>query len=183
MSDENNLLDHNYDGIQEYDNPLPNWWLVTFYATIIFGFLYWVHYEFGGAATQAKELAVAMEEIEKAKASSDSSAVAEAPHGGPATPDELKEGRVVYAQKCGPCHGDQGQGVIGPNLTDNFWINGKGTEAEIRKVVAKGVGDKGMPAWEALLSREELQDVVLYVVSLKGSNPPNPKAPQGTEVK
>ena len=93
-----------------------------------------------------------------------------------------EEGGKVFATKCAPCHGPQLQGSIGPNLTDDFWIHGKGTAAEIAQIVRQGVPDKGMPAWEALLKPEEIQQVAVYVAAAKGSNPPNPKPPQGNKV-
>lgn len=177
------VMDHDYDGIQEYDNPLPMWWLVTFYGTIIFGFLYWIHYEFGGGSTLLDTLKQDMAQVEASKKSSQPAPNSNADMEKMAAAGGGKEeGSKVYATKCAPCHGPQLQGSIGPNLTDEFWIHGKGTAAEIADLVRKGVTDKGMPAWEALLKPEEVQQVAVYVASMKGSNPPNPKAPQGNKV-
>jgi cytochrome c oxidase cbb3-type subunit 3 len=94
---------------------------------------------------------------------------------------QLKAGGEVFAKNCGSCHGSKGEGSIGPNLTDKFWIHGAKL-SEIYTTVEKGVLDKGMPPWGPVLKPEELKQVVAFVKSLKGSNPPNPKAPQGNEI-
>jgi cytochrome c oxidase cbb3-type subunit 3 len=88
------------------------------------------------------------------------------------------EGQAVFAGKCAACHGAEGQGLIGPNLTDKFWIHGKGLRADILKTVSDGVVEKGMPAWAAMLKEEELFAVVGYVYSLR-ANPKAGKEPQG----
>lgn len=178
---------HEYDGIKEFDNPLPNWWLVTFFGTIIFAFIYYVHYEIGGGPTLADELKLAMEQMKSA-------ATQAAPTNEPAENEELlatlaqdqgamKKGEEVYKGKCAACHGPELQGQIGPNLTDKFWIHGPPTRENILKVVRKGVADKGMPPWEAILSKTESQSVSSFLFTKIGSNPANPKAPQGTEYK
>ncbi len=182
MSDDTNnniLTDHQYDGIKEYDNPLPNWWLVTFFGTIIFGFIYFVHYSVGGGRTQSQELTAEMSLLPKAT-------------GQIWTESDLKNkfensetslaGSTVFSQKCASCHRADGGGLIGPNLADNFWIHGGGTRVGVIETIAKGVLEKGMPAWEALLSQDEMIQVASFVYSLKGQKPANPKAPEGTEV-
>lgn len=179
------LTDHEYDGIQEYDNPLPTWWLWTFFLTIMFSFIYFIHYEFGGGPTLKQELEVAMQNIEKA-AAQHAPAVTE-------TEDLLAEamkdpkltevGAAAYVAKCAACHGPQLGGLIGPNLTDNFWLHGKATRLDIVNVIRKGVPEKGMPPWETLLSKDEVYGLTAYILSKKGSNPANAKPPQGEEVK
>ena len=179
------LTDHEYDGIQEYDNPLPNWWLWTFFLTIMFSFLYFIHYEFGGGQTLQQELEVAMQNIEKAAAqhapavTETEELLAEAMK----DPKLLELGAAAYAGKCASCHSPQLGGLIGPNLTDNFWIHGKGTRMDIATVIRKGVPEKGMPPWETLLSKDEVYGLTAYILAKKGSNPANAKAPQGEEVK
>lgn len=173
------LTDHQYDGIKEYDNPLPNWWLVTFFGTIIFGFVYLVHYTVGGGSTQVQELAEEMARLPKGTSQSWSE-------------DELKaklnltenqqSGAIIFSQKCASCHGVEGGGIIGPNLCDSFWINGQGTRVGIVSVISKGVLEKGMPSWEALLTQDELIQVSSFVYSLNGKKPQQAKAPEGTEV-
>ena len=173
------LMDHQYDGIQEYDNPLPNWWLVTLFATIIFAFVYYIHYTFGGGLTQAQELEIEMNALPKVSMAQwketdlqDQMAVAGIVDGG----------KEIFAGKCASCHGPEGQGLIGPNLTDKAWLHGKGSRADLMKVISEGVLEKGMPAWGTMISDKDVLKVAAYVHSLKGTNPSNPKPPQGTEV-
>jgi cytochrome c oxidase cbb3-type subunit 3 len=179
------LTDHEYDGIQEYDNPLPTWWLWTFFLTIIFAFLYYIHYEVGGGPTLKDELAVAMKNLETA-AAQHAPAVTESEE---MLADAMKDpklaelGGAAFTAKCAACHGPQLGGLIGPNLTDNFWLHGKGTRMDIATVIRKGVPEKGMPPWESMLSKDEVYGLTAYILSKKGSNPANAKAPQGDEVK
>jgi len=171
------LLDHNYDGIQELDNPLPRWWVYLFIACCIFAAGYFSYYTFFGGPTLVEEL-----DQKLAKKTS-------ATHSGSQVNFDallndqkvVAQGKVVFDSKCVSCHNAQGQGLIGPNLTDSYWIHGKGTPEDIQKVVTEGVPDKGMLSWGPLLKPEEMQAVVVFVHSLRGTNPPNPKEPQGTK--
>jgi len=179
------LTDHEYDGIQEYDNPLPTWWLWTFFLTIMFAFLYFIHYEFGGGPTLTQELAVAMKNIEAA-AVQHAPAVTESEEmlaEAMKDPKLMELGGAAYTGKCAACHGPQLGGLIGPNLVDNFWLHGKGTRMDVTNVIRKGVPEKGMPPWESMLSKDEVYGLTAYILSKKGSNPANAKPPQGEEVK
>lgn len=185
MSDENDIpvLEHSHDGIQEYDNPLPAWWLWTFLLTIIFAFHYWIHYEFAGGTTQKEELARDMSQVESHQRSRPAPAESEndlkiLAGDGPA----LAQGKDIFVAKCAACHGADLQGIIGPNLTDEYWIHGKGSLVDIAVVVRGGVLDKGMPPWEGQLKPDEVKAVVVFVASRKGSHPANPKGPQGEKV-
>ncbi len=173
------LTDHNYDGIQEYDNPLPNWWVMIFAGTVIFSFIYFIHYTVGGGATQNQELATDLSLLPKSvdKEWNESELMGKIDQ-----PESVKTGMSVFQSKCNACHGLEGQGVIGPNLTDRFWLYGKGLRKDIIQAIAKGVLEKGMPAWAESLSENELLAVTGYVYSLKDSKPDNPKEPQGQEV-
>ena len=171
------LLDHNYDGIQELDNPLPRWWVYLFALCCIFAACYFSYYTFFGGPTLVEELdqklaknkpKVKTEKIDFAVAINDSGIQA--------------EGKKIFDAKCASCHNAQGQELIGPNLTDNYWITGKGTPDDIYKVVRDGVVEKGMLAWGTQLKPEELKDVVVFVYSLRNTNPQNPKEHQGVEV-
>ena len=179
--EESLLMDHNYDGIQELDHVLPRWWLGIFYATIVFAAWYAGYYLSGHGPTPQQELVVAMKQIEAMKppeavpAAGDGAALLAAFK----DPLKLKHGSEVFAGKCVACHGDKGQGVVGPNLTDDFWLHGTGTLKDIAAVVTSGVPEKGMPPWGPVLAADELRDVVAFVHSLHGSNPPGAKAPQG----
>ena len=171
------LLDHNYDGIQELDNPLPRWWVYLFYATIVFGIGYFTYYGFGIGPDLHEELEAHMEMM----APKEQVAVVDydALQNDPAT---LASGKAVFIAKCAACHAPDGGGIIGPNLTDDYWIHGEGQMSDIVTVIQKGVPEKGMLSWEALLSPEDLQAVSVYVHSLKGTTPATPKAPEGNPV-
>ncbi len=192
------LLDHDYDGIKEYDNPLPRWWLWLFYGTIVFGVIYYPYIILGFGPTSIEEY---QQELAAAKTPAPSAPAPPAeghghaegqPHTAappPLTGPSLEgnaaaiaAGKEIFAANCVPCHGPQGQGVIGPNLTDNFWLHG-GKYANIVFTIAEGVPDKGMIPWKATLNPEKIRQVAAYVKSIKGTNPPNPKPPQGVEAK
>lgn len=174
------IQNHEYDGITEYDNPLPSWWLTTFFGTIIFAFIYFLHYEFGGGQTQEQELKAALTQIEKLKSTQPLAAVTEADLETLVKDLKMIEaGAKIYDNNCIPCHGKELQGMIGPNLVDNFWIHGQGTSKDILAMVKKGVLDKGMPAWAAVLTPQDMIAVTAFVLSKKGTQPANAKVPQG----
>ncbi len=184
------LLDHVFDGIREYDNPLPNWWLWLFYSSIAFSVFYIPYYTLGLGPSSAD---MYQEEIALAGAEQESKAAASRAKGGNAQSSAaggeqslagnagaIEAGKAIFATNCLPCHGDNGQGVIGPNLTDRYWLHGNRYE-EIVAVITNGVLEKGMIPWKATLNPTKIRQVAAFVFSLKNSNPPNPKAPQGKE--
>jgi cytochrome c oxidase cbb3-type subunit 3 len=185
------LLDHDYDGIKEYDNPLPKWWLWLFYGTIIFSVVYIPYYLFGIGPSTAEEYEqeMAMAAARRPAAQAQPPAPAPAP-GEPApqaaapavslagNPEAIAAGKQLYVLNCAPCHGPEGQGLIGPNLTDAYWIHGNRWE-DVVNVITDGVPEKGMIAWKATLNPEKIQQAAAFVLSLKGTHPPNPKEPQG----
>lgn len=176
---------HEYDGIIEHDNPLPTWWLWTFFLTIIFAFLYYLHYEIAGGPTLNDELKVAMQEIEQRQATAVSSSPMETEESLNAafSRDGVVElGAAQYSSKCASCHGQELQGLIGPNLTDKFWLHGKATRLDVVKVIRDGVPEKGMPPWGPVMKKDEIYAVSAFIMSKLGSNPPNPKEPQGEPV-
>lgn len=168
---------HVYDDIVEQDNPLPRWWLLTFAATVAFGVVYFYHYEvFHSAPTQQEELASEREaqaaRLGKPVVVTRADLVAMTSDAAATT-----DGAAVFASTCAVCHGAQGEGKIGPNLTDDAWLHG-GKPEDVFKTVSTGVADKGMPAWEASLGRSKTQHVTAFVLTLRGRNVPG-KAPQG----
>lgn len=171
---------HEYDGIKEFDNPLPMWWLITFLGTIIYSFIYVLHYHTETKNQIVDEYNADLAAYQKTSGMGNNEAI---------SPDSLKtmaddllqidKGRAIYIGKCVTCHGPDGSGGIGPNLCDNFWIHGSGRIEDIATTIQKGVLDKGMPPWGGMIGRNEVMQVAVYVGTLKGSKPKNPKAPQG----
>lgn len=172
---------HDYDGIHEFDNPLPRWWLATFYGTVVFAAGYWFFYH----TLHAGELPRAAYEAEiKAADEAENARVAQmnlTDEGLQAlTQDQamVLRGQAVFQQNCIACHGDRGQGVVGPNLTDAYWLHG-GKASQIYGTIGGGVLEKGMPAWRQMLGASKVRDVAAYVLTLRDKNVPG-KAPQGT---
>ncbi len=175
------LMDHAYDGIQEYDNPLPRWWVWIFWATVVFAVIY--YFDFTGAIRGPGRI----KEYEQSMAD----AARRWPTGARMGAAELVAlskdsralalGKATFTANCSPCHRPDGGGLIGPNLTDDYWIHG-GTLPDIYKTINEGVLAKGMPNWGKMLKPDQVKAVAVYVASLRGSNPPNPKAPQGDKV-
>jgi len=177
------LLSSEYDGIKEYDNMLPRWWVYLFYITIVFAPVYTWYYHFGPGLLGENELAADMQLLEQQK-------LAFKQANGPKVRNEedllalvadkaiITKGQQVYVAKCAACHGQKGEGLVGPNLTDKYWIHG-GKLTQIRTTIEEGVLAKGMLAWKALLPSEDIESVVAFIRSLKDTAPANAKAPQG----
>ena len=183
-ADDQILLGHKYDGIREYDNPMPGWWLGIFALTIVWAAVYFFGIEvFGFVNTYEDDLAASQQELasmrEAYAASNPSFETDPAALAAYADDPAMAEaGAGPYAAMCAACHGDQGQGLIGPNLADPYWIHGGSPEA-VYTVIREGVPAQGMPAWDGALSAEEQAQVMAFVLSLQGTDPPNPKEPQG----
>jgi len=176
------MLDHEYDGIRELDNNLPPWWVYMFYATIIFSVVYLVRFHITGdgklsieeyeeqmaeaAAQKEEQMAAGGEQITEDNVTY----LADAP--------SIEKGAAIYKGNCATCHGQLGEGGAGPNLTDEYWIHG-GSVKDIFSTIKYGVPAKGMIAWESQFSPEQMQQVASYIMTLVGTNPPNPKDPQG----
>ncbi|MBA3902031.1 MAG: c-type cytochrome [Bacteroidetes bacterium] len=176
------LLDHEYDGIHELDNNLPPWWKYGFYATIIFSVIYMVRFHVTGhgdlqEVEYQKEMAMA--EVQKAEFMKlaannvDESSVTYLEDAA-----SLSAGKSIYMQNCAACHGGSGEGGVGPNLTDEYWMHG-GSVNDVFKLIKYGVPQKGMIAWQTQLSPIQIQEVTSFILSIQGTNPPNAKEPQG----
>lgn len=185
--DEDRLLDHQYDEIQEYDNPLPAWWTILLWATIVWAALYALNVipgvgsGKGRVANYESEVAAAAGQFgtpeQQATAALDVAAVETAL----ADAGALARGKATFAASCAACHLADGGGSIGPNLTDDFWIHGN-THLAMLTVVTNGVLDKGMPQWSAALSPEQIAQVTAYVATLHGTKPATAKEPQGEKL-
>lgn len=183
MSEYNDdLLHHEYDGIHEYDNPMPSWWKWTFLGTIIWSVVYVAAigldyvWDYGEDLRQSqKELAAIRQAHEDAQppivVTEDLLALASL------EPAQIESGRKVFAASCASCHGNLGQGMIGPNLADDHWIYG-GSKSSIHKVILNGAPN-GMPAWGSVLPPQQMVDLVAFVSSIQGTNPEGGKPPQG----
>lgn len=181
-SNDQNQVVHEYDGILEYDNRLPNWWLYTLYGCIAFAAGYWVYYHQLGIGDTPMETYTAEVAREKEKKEAQASAMQ------PVTPELLLDlsrdtstvevGKQAFAQMCAACHGPTGGGLIGPNLTDEYWIHGASPE-KIYGVVRDGVLAKGMPAWGASLGEEKVRASVAYLLTLRNTKVAGGKAPEG----
>ena len=183
--DEKFLTDHDYDGIKELNNPSPYWVLLLFLATIGFSLFYAVHYFGypGNEKDQDSEYRLQMAQANKLKGGPGEAGAAVAIN--LEDKDLLAQGAKLYAEKgCIACHGAKGEGnAIGPNLTDNYWIHGC-KPAELVRVISEGVPDKGMTPFKSTMTDAQIRSVTAYILgSLKGSNPANAKAPQGSECK
>ncbi|MBS3946204.1 MAG: c-type cytochrome [Melioribacter sp.] len=175
------LLSHNYDGIRELDNRIPPWFSMLFYGTIIWAAIYFmVFHVFDDGQVQSKEYKV---EIEKAKMERDflvrtGAFINEETVKFVDDAASMAEGKEIYLKNCATCHGQNGEGLVGPNLTDDFWIHGGGVK-NIFKVIKYGVPAKGMISWETQLDPKKMQSASSYIITLHGTNPPNGKTAEG----
>ena len=177
------ITDHDYDGIKELDNPVPIWFNALFYGTICFGFIYLlVYHVFGIGMNQDQEYEHEMAMAEKAR----QEYLAQAANLVDENTVEFNEalaasGKAIFTANCAACHGANGEGGIGPNLTDRYWLHG-GEIKDIFKIVKYGVPDKGMVPWEQTLTPAQIAEVSSYIITLRDTNPANAKAAQGEEV-
>jgi cytochrome c oxidase cbb3-type subunit 3 len=175
---------HELDDIKEYDNPMPGWLMAIWWGSLIFSAAYLIFYalSFGEGTMEAEYRGQTQQAITAVDAYFDANPlVPPSPAdllAGAADPAVLEAGKARFTRTCASCHGEQAQGLIGPNLTDDRWIHG-GTVEQIFQSVAKGWPAKGMPPWGRAVKPEELKALVSYVRSLQGSNPPNARAPEG----
>lgn len=171
---------HEYDGIKELDNKLPKWWLWLFYLTIIFAGVYFFRFHIlkTGDLQEAeyeKEVAAATLKYKDLR-SFGTVDMAELSF---MTDDfNLAEGKAIYDKSCAVCHLADGRGLVGPNLTDDYWIHGCSI-GDIYNLIVIGVPEKGMISWKDQLTPTQIQQVSSYIITLLGTNPPNPKEPQG----
>lgn len=179
------LLDHDYDGIKELDNHMPVWWLWLFYFTIAFGIGYLAYYYMLGGPDQHElyemEMAAAQERYGLEPDVDESGEPVQFDWAYLEDQARIDEGREIYMSNnnlCYTCHGTNGEGLVGPNLTDNLWIHGCRAE-EVANSIIGGYPDRGMIAYGsgARLTDEQVQSVISYIASIQGSEPANPKAP------
>mgnify|MGYP001459919172 CR=1 FL=1 len=179
------LLNHNYDGIEEYDNALPTWWRALFWLTIVFGIIYVIYFHFGPGRFTSQQLEERLAAVEALRPKQ---VIAAGETGQKDVEAELlalvkdpaavAKGKVHYDTKCAACHAALGQGLVGPNLTDDYWIHGSKI-SDLQKVVVTGVVEKGMIAWGPIMPPQEINEVIAYIWTLHGTNPAGAKEAQG----
>lgn len=180
--EEDLLFDHEYDGIRELDNNLPPWWKYGFYLTIVIAVVYLFHFHIFktgdlSIAEYEKDMRIAEANVAaylKTKADNvDEFSVVVLN-----TSDKLESGKKIWKQNCVSCHGEGGQGGIGPNMVDKYWIHG-GDIKNIFKTIKYGVPLKGMQEWKTVLSPVQMQEVASYLLTFQGTNPEGQKDAEG----
>lgn len=176
------MTDHEYDGIIELDNNLPPWWKMMFNVSIMFAAIYIGYYHFSDAGPSSEQEYIAeMKQAEADVAAYMAQKANSIDELNVVVVDEagaLAEGKKIFDANCAACHGMEGQGGVGPNMTDNYWIHG-GDVKDVFKTIKYGVPSKGMIPWKSQLSPSQMQKVASYILTLVGTDPANPKEPQG----
>lgn len=178
-------LKEDFDGISELDNPPPPWFMWLFYSCVVFAGVYLVRYSWlQYSPNQQEEYAQKMQKLNTEKAAymakmadnvDENTVTLEK------SPEKLAEAKTLFTDKCAACHGQNGEGKNGPNLTDDYWIHGNGIK-DVFKTIKYGVLEKGMVAWKEQISPPKMRAVASYVLSLRGSNPAGAAAPQGEKM-
>ncbi len=177
------LLDHDYDGIKELDNHLPPWWKGLFYLTIVYAVIYLlVFHVFESSPLQEEQYEIEMARATAASQARKADVTYDFDENSVTATDDpagLAEGKKTFESLCAACHrADGGGNAIGPNLTDDYWLHG-GAMTDIFSTIKFGVPDKGMIPWEQQMNPEKMRNVASYIMTLRGTNPPGAKAPQG----
>jgi cytochrome c oxidase cbb3-type subunit III len=180
------LLAHSYDGIREYDNPLPGWWRAIFWGSIVFAAGYFVWFQVAGyGETPDQKYRAALAEYQGKKNARDAEDVANVNEDMlkrfASDPTMVEHGSQVFATRCATCHAADGRGLIGPNLTDLDQLHGE-TRVDIYRTVRGGVAGTAMPAWGEQLPAGDVVAAATFVITLRGKNVVGGKAPQGQPV-
>jgi cytochrome c oxidase cbb3-type subunit 3 len=176
------LIDHEADGIKELDNLLPRWWVWLFYLTSIFAVAYMFYYHvFKAGDLQAaeyrKEAAIGEQIKGAALAKFEATVATLEPI---KDPQIINQGQQIFIRMCAPCHRPDGGGLVGPNLTDDYWIHGSNFIDNVKTII-NGVPEKGMLTWRGVLKPAEIHQVASYIYTLRGTHPPNPKPPENQQ--
>lgn len=184
MSDAERLMEHEYDGIREYDNPTPGWWHAIFIGSIVFSFVYFAFYQWSPLALDmyeshaAAEVRVLKQKFgEIGELAADEATIIEYM----GKEDWMAYAATVYKGNCVSCHGSRGEGLVGPNLTDQNYKNLTDLEG-IHTVLVEGANNGAMPAWGTRLHPNELVLLSSYVATLRGQNLSGPRPPEGDPI-
>ncbi len=175
------MFEHDFDGIKELDSKIPPWFSWLFIITIIFAAYYMIDYHvIGSGQVQLEEYtnevqaaSLEREALIKSGAFVNEETVTLLTEG-----SGLEAGKAIYDLNCIACHAADGGGIVGPNLTDDYWIHGGGIK-NVFKVIKYGVVEKGMISWQTQLNPNQIQEVASYIMSLHGTTPAAPKQPEG----
>ena len=178
-TEEKHLMDHEYDGIQEFNFPLPNWWLTSFWLGIIFGVGYISYFIFMNGPSLKHEYYAEKEKMEAVRLQylEELMEFDEDKYQKQFNNEEMQMyGQAVFENNCIACHNKNAAGDIGPNLTDKYWIYTEGKHPQFYKFIIEGSPISGMPAWGETLSEDDLYAVTSYIYSLQGMTHTNPPA-------
>ncbi len=177
---QNTVMEHEFDGIQEFDNRLPNWWMWLMWSSMVFALFYWIFFHTLGVGELprerfARDMQVAQEaQLERALAAGiDNEFFVMMSQ----NETNVVEGREIFVKHCVQCHLDDGRGSVGPNLTDSYWVHGC-EPMQMLKTINDGVAAKGMPAWQNQLGPTRVHNVLAYILTIKDNNLVG-KAPEG----
>ncbi|HRE42153.1 MAG TPA: cbb3-type cytochrome c oxidase N-terminal domain-containing protein [Ignavibacteria bacterium] len=179
--EDEDLKNHSYDGIKELDNNLPPLLNYIFIASLIFSVIYVFHYHiFGSGDLPANEYnnEMVIAEMQRAELIKSGVFINENTVAKMTDESTLSKGKDIYLKNCVTCHGNNGEGLVGPNFADDYWIHG-GSIKDLFVIIRDGVPAKGMISWKTQLNPKQMQDVANYILTFKGTNPPNAKAPEG----
>jgi cytochrome c oxidase cbb3-type subunit III len=172
---------HDFDGIRELDNKAPAWFQFLFYVTIVFAVIYMINFHVLKKNNlmideYVQEMTLAQQE--KDALTKTGGGINETNVTAHTAPEDIAAGKDIFLKNCFNCHGNNGEGTVGPNLTDDYWIHGGGIK-NVFATISNGVPAKGMITWKAQMNPKQIQQVASFVLTLRGTNPPNGKAPEG----
>ena len=175
---------YEYDGITEYDNPCPDWLMYIFYFTALLA-IFFVGYHFGSSSKNELLEAYAIK-LKEAQTQTETSTSTQPPEVSESEllvllqdPAALAEGVEIFGELCALCHGNSGEGMIGPNLIDNYWLHGKGKISDIAVSIRFGIPDNGMAAWADRVPEQQILHMAAYIKSIQGTTVENAKEPDG----
>ena len=178
------IEDYEYDGITEYDNPCPSWLMYIFYFTALLA-IFFVGYHFG-SHSKDELLEAYVIELKEAQTPAEASTPTQKPAVSESElvalledPAALAEGMEIFGELCALCHGESGEGMIGPNLIDNYWLHGKGKISDIAISIRSGIPDNGMAAWADRIPEQQILHVAAYIKSVQGTMAEDAKEPDG----